>query len=60
MATETKHVGFNPAYMSVTEACVIEQADGWRLVKVVPIHQYEAVIVFERGQETTSEERGDK
>lgn len=49
-----KHVAFNPQWSmpgrSLLEGVCNEQAeDGWQLVRVVPVHEFEAIAVFERG-----------
>lgn len=56
MAIETNHIPFNPNPLSTSHSplgdiCNDWERGGWQLVRVVPVHQYEAIAVFERGQE---------
>lgn len=51
-----KHVSFNPSYWAsgygqptaLQKACENQEALGFKLVRVVPVHQYESIAVFER------------
>lgn len=50
---EVNHVAFNPTTLSLTfsplqNICSEYERGGWSLVRVVPVHQYESIAVFER------------
>ena len=50
-ARQFKHTAFNPIPMSTSDSpllsiCSIWQDQGWRLVQVIPHHQYESIAVF--------------
>ena len=57
MAAEVTHVVFNPSasHSPLTHICAEWERGGWRLVQVVPHHQYESVAVFERLREPQEE-----
>jgi hypothetical protein len=51
---EVTHIPFNPTPLSTTHSplgdiCNDWGRGGWRLVQVVPHHEYESVAVFVRG-----------
>lgn len=52
-AQEVRHIAFNPTPYGLNgplgPICAAQEAEGWRLVQVVPHHQYESVAVFVRG-----------
>jgi hypothetical protein len=50
---EVRHAVFNPTTMSMghsplAQLVAVWERDDWRLVQVIPHHQYESVAVFER------------
>lgn len=50
---EVRHVPFNPVPMGLMSSplaaiCDDHERGGWRLVQVVPHHQYESIAVFVR------------
>lgn len=49
---ETKHIVFSPVsypgLSTLAAICSDQEKSGWRLLKVIPHHQYESVAVFER------------
>lgn len=54
---EVTHVPFNPTPFGTSDSPISRilgdwERGGWQLVRVVPVHQYESVAVFERKAQT--------
>lgn len=43
-----RNITFNPTFDTLPNACREAEDHGFALVRVVPVHQYQAVAVFER------------
>ena len=46
--SEVRHASFNPSWGGIHDTCREQERDGFALVRVVPVTQYEAIAVFER------------
>lgn len=53
--SEVNHIPFNPHPLTIGDSPLGRICDewgrgGWQLLRVVPVHQFEAIAVFVRGE----------